>query len=55
MAENESSGGGGVLLGVLMGAVGGFVAGMVFAPKSGEITGTSFICSGSQSMLFLCR
>ena len=38
MAENESSGGGGFLLGLLMGAVGGFVAGMVFAPKSGEET-----------------
>ena len=38
MAENESSGGGGFLLGILMGAVGGFVAGMVFAPKSGEET-----------------
>ena len=38
MAENESSGGGGILLGLLMGAVGGFVAGMVFAPKSGEET-----------------
>ena len=38
MAENESSGGGGFLFGLLMGAVGGFVAGMVFAPKSGEET-----------------
>ena len=38
MAENESSGGGGFLLGLLMGAVGGFVAGIVFAPKSGEET-----------------
>ena len=38
MAENDSSGGGGFLLGLLMGAVGGFVAGMVFAPKSGEET-----------------
>ena len=38
MAENESSGGGGFLLGLLIGAVGGFVAGMVFAPKSGEET-----------------
>ena len=38
MAENESSGGGGFLLGLLMGAIGGFVAGMVFAPKSGEET-----------------
>ena len=38
MAENESSSGGGFLLGLLMGAVGGFVAGMVFAPKSGEET-----------------
>ena len=38
MAENESSGGGGFLIGLLMGAVGGFVAGMVFAPKSGEET-----------------
>jgi len=38
MAENESSGGGGFLLGLLMGAVGGFVVGMVFAPKSGEET-----------------
>ena len=38
MAENESTGGGGFLLGLLMGAVGGFVAGMVFAPKSGEET-----------------
>ena len=37
MAENENSGGG-FLLGLLMGAVGGFVAGMVFAPKSGEET-----------------
>ena len=32
MAENERNGGG-FLLGLLMGAVGGFVAGMVFAPK----------------------
>jgi len=38
MAENEKNGGGGFLLGLLMGAVGGFVAGMVFAPKSGEET-----------------
>ena len=38
MAENERNGGGGFLLGLLMGAVGGFVAGMVFAPKSGEET-----------------
>ena len=38
MAENESTGGGGFLLGLLIGAVGGFVAGMVFAPKSGEET-----------------
>ncbi len=38
MAENESNGGGGFLLGLMLGAVGGFVAGMVFAPKSGEET-----------------
>ena len=38
MAENERNGGGGFLIGLLMGAVGGFVAGMVFAPKSGEET-----------------
>ncbi|MEC9293830.1 MAG: YtxH domain-containing protein [Chloroflexota bacterium] len=38
MAENERNGGGGFLFGLLMGAVGGFVAGMVFAPKSGEET-----------------
>jgi len=38
MAENESNGGGGFLLGLMLGAIGGFVAGMVFAPKSGEET-----------------
>ena len=38
MAENERNGGGGFILGLLLGAVGGFVAGMVFAPKSGEET-----------------
>lgn len=38
MAENGSGGGGGFLLGLLMGGIGGFVAGMVFAPKSGEET-----------------
>ena len=38
MAENERNGGGGFILGLLMGAVGGFVAGMLFAPKSGEET-----------------
>jgi len=38
MAENEKNGGGGFLLGILMGAVGGFVVGMIFAPKSGEET-----------------
>ena len=37
MAENDN-GGGGFLLGLLIGGVGGFVAGMVFAPKSGEET-----------------
>ncbi len=37
MAEKEK-GGGGFLLGLLMGGIGGFVAGMVFAPKSGEET-----------------
>ena len=38
MAENESNGGGGFLLGLMLGAIGGFVAGMVFARKSGEET-----------------
>ncbi|MEE8046875.1 MAG: YtxH domain-containing protein [Dehalococcoidia bacterium] len=41
MAENgngNGNGGGGFLLGLLMGGIGGFVAGMVFAPKSGEET-----------------
>ncbi len=37
MADNDI-GGGGFLLGLLIGGVGGFVAGMVFAPKSGEET-----------------
>ena len=37
MAENEK-GGGGFLMGLLLGGVGGFVAGMVLAPKSGEET-----------------
>jgi gas vesicle protein len=37
MADNDN-GGGGFLLGLLIGGVGGFVAGMVFAPKSGEET-----------------
>jgi gas vesicle protein len=37
MADKDS-GGGGFLLGLLMGGIGGFVAGMVFAPKSGEET-----------------
>jgi gas vesicle protein len=38
MAENDNGGGGGFLLGLLMGGAVGFVAGMVFAPKSGEET-----------------
>jgi gas vesicle protein len=38
MAEKDNGGGGGFLLGLLMGGIGGFVAGMVFAPKSGEET-----------------
>jgi gas vesicle protein len=41
MADNENGGGGGgggFLLGLLMGGIGGFVAGMIFAPKSGEET-----------------
>ena len=39
MAENENGGGGGgFLLGLLMGAIGGFVAGMILTPKSGEET-----------------
>ena len=48
MAENESSGGGGFLLGLLMGAVGGFVAGMVFAPKSGEETRAFILDQGRE-------
>lgn len=36
MADKDS--GGGFLLGLLMGGIGGFVAGMVLAPKSGEET-----------------
>ena len=35
MTDNDN-GGGGFLLGLLIGGIGGFVAGMVFAPKSGE-------------------
>jgi gas vesicle protein len=39
MAENDNGGGGGrFLLGLLMGGIGGFVAGMILAPKSGEET-----------------
>jgi len=39
MAENENGGGGGrFFLGLLMGGIGGFVAGMILAPKSGEET-----------------
>ena len=37
MADNDN-GGGGFLLGLLIGGIGGFVAGMIFAPKSGEET-----------------
>ena len=37
MTDNDS-GGGGFLLGLLIGGIGGFVAGMIFAPKSGEET-----------------
>lgn len=37
MADNDN-GGGGFLLGLLIGGIGGFIAGMVFAPKSGEET-----------------
>ena len=38
MADNENDGGGGFLIGLLVGGIAGFVAGMVFAPKSGEET-----------------
>ena len=38
MAENVNGGGGGFLIGLVMGGIAGFVAGMVFAPKSGEET-----------------
>ena len=38
MAENVNGGGGGFLIGLVMGGIAGFVAGMVFAPKSGEGT-----------------
>jgi gas vesicle protein len=39
MADRDNGGGGaGFLLGLLMGGVGGFVAGMILAPKSGEET-----------------
>ena len=38
MADKDNDSGGGFLLGLLMGGVAGFVAGMVFAPKSGEET-----------------
>ncbi len=37
MADNDN-GGGGFLFGLLLGGIGGFVAGMVFAPKSGQET-----------------
>ncbi len=37
MADNDK-GGGGFLFGLLLGGIGGFIAGMVFAPKSGEET-----------------
>ncbi len=37
MADNDNSGGG-FLFGLIVGGIGGFVAGMVFAPKSGEET-----------------
>jgi len=39
MAERDNGGRvGGILFGLLMGGVGGFVAGMILAPKSGEET-----------------
>ena len=39
MADNSDNGGGsGFLIGLLLGGIGGFVAGMVLAPKSGEET-----------------
>ena len=39
MVDRDNGGGGaGFLLGLLMGGVGGFVAGMILAPKSGEET-----------------
>ncbi len=37
MADNDK-GGGGFLFGLLLGGIGGFIAGMVFAPKSGQET-----------------
>jgi gas vesicle protein len=38
MADRDGDGGGSFLLGLLMAGVGGFVAGMILAPKSGEET-----------------
>ncbi len=48
MADKEDSRGGGMMVGLLIGGVIGFVAGMMLAPKSGEETRALLIERGNE-------
>ncbi len=48
MADKEDSRGGGMMVGLLIGGVIGFVAGLMLAPKSGEETRALLIERGNE-------
>ena len=48
MADKEDSKGGGMMVGLLIGGVIGFVAGLMLAPKSGEETRALLIERGNE-------